>query len=184
MFGYSQTTTFEEVVLSYVDEAKTAFDALAVTDKRAYTNSNVNVTFDPAQALTPLTDANQTYDVTVTFEKDGYTRISTYEETVLAINYQITSNTDWLENGNSFTSQNHNNSTTGTLTMTILKDTTIDYNVSSESGYDYLEILVNGTSQVKVSGVQTGTLNVNQNDTVEITYESVKNSVSVTKSNT
>ena len=149
---------------------KAKFDALTA-HQRDYSDRFVSVTFDPAQPKTPLQNADQTYDVNVTFEYNGNTLTSTYSETVPKFDYAtINSNSDWLQNGTTFVSQNHADSTTSTLNMTLAKDATINYSVSSESGYDYLIITVNGGNPINASGENTGTINLQANDTVEFSY--------------
>jgi hypothetical protein len=154
---------------SLIQSAKDEFDALSDDQKRSYSNGNVNVTFDPAQPVPPLADQNQTYTVTVTFSKFGQTETSTYTETVLTANYQVTLNTDWQQSGNTFTSQNHANNSASRVVINIIADTTLDYSVSSESGYDYLKIIVNG-NYTSYSGNSNGSLNLSNGDTLELQY--------------
>jgi len=157
---------FEDIVTN----AKAEFDLLSNDTKRSYTNSLVNVTFSPVNPATPLTDADQIYDVTVTFDAFGYTQTSSFQETVLMFDYAtINTNSNWLQTNASFESQNHNNSTISTLELTMAKDSTIDYVVSSEGGYDKLRVTVNGT-EIGDYGNTSGSFDVLTNDLVKLEY--------------
>ena len=185
--GYSDTTTFQETVLSNANKIADViaeFDALANDQKRSYVNNDVNITFDPAAPLAPVENSTQTYDVNVTFNIGTVSDTTSFQETVQAAKYHIVSNTDWTQSSTTFTSQNHADSSTSTLEFTILADTTMDYNVSSESGYDKLNISINGTSAGSFSGTQSGTLNVVTDDNVTVTYSKDGSSSSGTDNGT
>ncbi|UCN00611.1 hypothetical protein LCX93_01460 [Sulfurimonas sp. SWIR-19] len=165
-----------EVTYSHLDydaivqNAQQEFNALSDSEKRDYTNKDVEITFDPAQPRAALSDRDQTYPVTVTFSTHGYTRIASFTETVARADFNIVSNADWKQNGTTFTSNNHTNSSTSQLEVQILKDTVIDYSVSSEAGYDYLTIDNNGTRMISESGENNGSINVSNGDTLLIKY--------------
>ena len=185
--GYSDTTTFQETVLSNANKIADViaeFDALANDQKRSYVNNDVNITFDPAAPLAPVENSTQTYDVNVTFNIGTVSDTTSFQETVQAAKFHIVSNTDWAQSSTTFTSQNHANSSTSTLEFTMLADTTMDYNVSSEGNYDYLTITVNGTTAAYVSGTQNGTLNVVTDDNVTVTYSKDGSSSSGTDNGT
>jgi len=170
MQGYTETSTFQETITNYLDTAKSTFDALVNNEKRLFVDGNVTVTFNPATQNTALVDENQTYDVTVTFEADGATRTSTYEETIYSISstLEVTSNTDWVQDGVSFESQNHDDSSSSTLNLTIKRDATIHYDISSETCCDKLRITVNSTLIGDFTGA--GSVNVLANDAVLLEY--------------
>ena len=168
--GNLTVTTYDQSYFAQiVADAKTEFDLLPNDEKRSYTNNLVTISFNPASPIY-LADANNTYDVTVTFEAYGNIETTTYQETVAPKSYIVDSNTDWLENDTSFESQNHSNSSTSTLELTITKDTTLSYTVSSERSYDYLTITQNGTQVVRTSGADSNTLEVKNGDVLSITY--------------
>jgi len=163
------------VIYSHLDysqmlsDAKEAFELLEDDEKRSFRYSNVNITFDPALPIY-LTDSNNTYDVTVTFEALGYTETSTYEETVAPKSYTVDTITDWLENGMTYESQNHTDNTTSTLHITLLKDMNLTYTVSSENSYDYLTIQKNDSQILHKSGEESGSIELQNGDILEITY--------------
>lgn len=167
----------DEVVVTYshldyasmVESAKNEFDSLADDLKRGYTNENIEVIFDPASRRVSTVDTAP-YTVTVTFSKYGYTETTTFEETPVEQNYMVIQNSDWLENNNTFVSQNHTNSSESILAIDVLADTTIDYSVSSESCYDALYVSINGTSSTKYCNSNQGTLNAVTGDHIEFSY--------------
>ncbi len=172
--GYSPSNG-DEVVVTYshldyasmVESAKNEFDALADDEKRAYTNDNIDITFDPVQRTVSATDTDS-YTVTVTFSKYGFELETTFIEAPLESNYILQNSTDWAQDGNTFTSQNHANSSSSSMTIEILSNTTIDYAVSSESCCDKLYISINGASAASYTGQDA--LDVSAGDIIELQY--------------
>ena len=79
-------------------------------------------------------------------------------------------------NGKEITSTNKDNNSTSTYTITAMRDFELKlrYRVSSEKGFDYLIIALNGVEIVKVSGSINWTdlcIDVKEGDKVTITYE-------------
>ncbi len=71
-----------------------------------------------------------------------------------AININNSSTYKWSASGNSLTSTNKNNGSSSTYKITATAPMTVSFNysVSSESGYDFLEIYKNGSQVNKISG--------------------------------
>ena len=64
----------------------------------------------------------------------------------------------WSISGNTFTSTGHNHSSSYTLTITApcKVNVSFNYSVSSESGYDWLTIYINGSQYDRISGSTSG----------------------------
>ena len=63
---------------------------------------------------------------------------------------------------NKWTSTNHTDSATGTIEFSVSEagDYYLGYSVSSEEGYDYAIFYLDGTEKAKVSGTESGTINL------------------------
>ena len=164
--------------ITYIDEGATNSKSVTYDDDftLSYSNSSSSYVFmgyftEENGEGTQITDEygysindyNYTEDITV---------YAYYEE----IKYTITNNSSYqfTENNGTYTSTNHLDSSSSTLTINIMYSGTLkfDYVVSSESGYDKATIKLNGSTTHTYSGSQSGTisLSVYYGDTVTITY--------------
>ncbi|GEM_PF-2114184 len=156
---------------SLVDVVKGEFDALPNDQKRNYGYAGIEIVFDPTDPLPPLQNADQTYEVNVSFNAYGYEAHSSYMETIPALSFSIATIDDWNQTAPLvFESLNHGNSTSSELVLHMDSPATVDYSVSSESNYDYLEIFSNGTSIGQFSGSQNGSINIQTGDEIKFVY--------------
>ena len=131
-----------------VADLKTDFDALNDNEKRAYTNNDIDITYDPESPNIPLLDSDQSYEVNVKFSKLGYETNTTYTETVLKSDYYTTKSTEW-DGTNNFVSQNTTAKKTTTLEFNILRDTTLTYTLNYKNK-DRLNIYVNNSNVIYI----------------------------------
>ena len=76
---------------------------------------------------------------------------------------------------NKWTSTNHTDSATGTIEFSVSEagDYYLGYSVSSEEGYDYAIFYLDGTEKAKVSGTESGTINlgsINSSNVIKVEY--------------
>ena len=76
---------------------------------------------------------------------------------------------------NKWTSTNHTNSATGTIEFSVSEagDYYLEYSVSSEADYDYAIFYLDGTEKAKVSGTESGTINlgsINSSNVIKVEY--------------
>lgn len=92
-----------------------------------------------------------------------------------AISINNSSTYRWSASGSSLTSTNkaHGSTSNYTITATAPMTVSFNYSISSESGWDYLTIYVNGSTVVQVSGSQSGEYSrtLNTGDTITFTYK-------------